>query len=126
MLQEIEHPRQDEKEPRRRWFLDDEFDLLVWVDEAGGVEGFTLIYDRYRDPRAVTWALGAPLAHHRVDEGENRPGRAKAAPVPVMNGVLDAGSLARTFTLHARDLPPEITRAVLSALSGGSLPQNPG
>ncbi|MBU2490478.1 MAG: hypothetical protein KKA60_13915 [Proteobacteria bacterium] len=117
MLQEMENPRQDEKELPRRWFLDDEFDLLVWLDESGRATRFELIYDRYADPRAVTWKPGLPLAHHRVDEGENRPGRAKAAPMLVVDGVLDAESLAEKFALHARDLPPEITMAVLAALA---------
>jgi len=34
MLEESEYVRQVKGEPKRRWFSDDYFDLIVWVDCA--------------------------------------------------------------------------------------------
>ena len=42
MLTEIKGTRQIPGEGRRRWFRDDELDLIVWYEENGAIAGFQL------------------------------------------------------------------------------------
>jgi len=89
------------------------------------VEKFQLVYGRPKNPMAVTWSPGRPLSHHRVDEGEDRPGRPKMAPVLIpADAPPDLAALAASFAGRARDLDPAIRRAVLDALGrqGGKGP----
>ena len=51
MLSEVA-TRQSTREPRRRWFSDDDFDLVVWFSDSGVIVGFELCYDRSRVERA--------------------------------------------------------------------------
>ncbi len=55
MLRELADVRQIPGEPRRRWFADDYFDLIVWFDKRGQIIGFQLCYDLPRDEHALTW-----------------------------------------------------------------------
>src|SRR5438874_11368928 len=40
---------------RRRWFSDDDFDLIVGLDSRDAIMWFELCYDRSRVERALTW-----------------------------------------------------------------------
>ena len=40
----------------RKWFSDDYFDLIVWIDLNGAVSGFQLRYDKYKKERTLTTA----------------------------------------------------------------------
>lgn len=42
MLREKEYVRQIKGEPRRRWFYDDFFDLIVWYGTDDSIIGFQL------------------------------------------------------------------------------------
>ena len=55
---------------RRRWFSDDDFDLIVWLDSRGAVRWFELCYDRSRVERALTWTPTRGYQHWRVDSGD--------------------------------------------------------
>ena len=80
MLKEYLQVRQIEGESKRRWFSDDYFDLIVWFDEQDEITGFQLCYDIHHVQRAVTWQKDSGFSHHKIDDGENRPGKAKASP----------------------------------------------
>ena len=54
MLREVK-AREESAEGNRRWFADDFFELIVWLDERSTVESFQLCYDRRRWQRALTW-----------------------------------------------------------------------
>ena len=54
MLTEIEKTRQIPGEGIRRWFRDDELDLIVWYGDDGSIEGFQLCYDKLQHERALT------------------------------------------------------------------------
>ena len=56
--------------PRRRWFTDEDLDLIVWFSEQGAPDGFQLCYDRRGHERALTWTKGAGYRHDRIDDGE--------------------------------------------------------
>ena len=116
MLREYEHVRQVEGEGKRRWFSDDFFDLIVWSDDAGRIIGFQLCYDAELAPRALTWRRDFGYTHHRIDDGEHRPGKVKATPVLVADGLFDQRGIAAKFACAASDISPTITRFVLNKL----------
>ena len=55
MLQEIEKVRQIEGEGPRRWFVDEDLELILWYDAAHKLEGFQICYDKRAGQRTVTW-----------------------------------------------------------------------
>jgi hypothetical protein len=44
MLHELTYIKQHEGEPKRRWFEDEYFDLVIWVDEKDDIIEFELCY----------------------------------------------------------------------------------
>jgi len=46
MLREVPNVRQIKGESKRRWFSDDYFDLIIWLDETDEIVGFQLGRDR--------------------------------------------------------------------------------
>lgn len=113
MLKEAMHVMQVKGEPRRRWFDDEYFDLIIWFEPGEEVFGFQLCYDRGRKPRALTWTRQHGYKHTGIDDGENSFGAAKASPVLIEDGLFDTGSVAKRFEAAAKDLPPEIAAFVL-------------
>lgn len=94
MLTEIKETRQVAGEPRKRWFRDRELDLLVWLDETDDMVGFQIAFRRIDEPVAITWWKDTGLRHHRLDEGESRPGRYKATPILLAaRGAVDVSGL---------------------------------
>ncbi len=97
MLREYKHVRQITGEATRRWFSDQYFDLIIWIDEQERIIGFQLCYDISYTHRALTWREESGFTHHRVDNGENRPGKIKAAPILVADGIFDSETIAAKF-----------------------------
>lgn len=93
----VEHTivRQIEGERARRYFSDDNFDLVVWSDADGSIAGFQLCYDKGRDERALTWERDGGYVHERVDAGEV-VGKARS-PVLVADGVFPVRDIATRF-----------------------------
>jgi hypothetical protein len=118
MLREIKGVSQPKGEPRRRWFDDEYFDLIVWYAADGGFFGFQLCYDRSRKPRALTWTAASGYRHSGVDDGEGAGVMAKEAPVLVADGLFDAPSVSQRFDKAAENLPAEIRGFVLGKLRG--------
>ena len=105
-------------ENRRRWFSDGTMDLTVWLDEQGGIAGFELCYDKGRNERSLRWKRGEGFVHERVDDGEGRPGRHKATPVLVPDGLFDAKKISRQFEENSREIDPLIASFVVQVLRG--------
>ena len=107
MLKEVQHVRQIEGEPKRRWFSDQFFDLIVWFDEEDEIIGFQLCYDVSGDERALTWKEDSVYTHDRVDQGEARPdtpGMRKATPVLVKDGLFEYKKIAAQFKGKSREI----------------------
>ncbi len=66
---EIRNVTQTDGEPLRRWFADNDHDLIVWFDERDGICGFRFCYDKRRVEHAVTWLRAEGFSHDRVDHG---------------------------------------------------------
>lgn len=117
MLRELTNVRQVREEPRRRWFADDYFDLIVWVGERAECIGFQLCYDKFGDEHALTWHNQTGFCHHRVDSGEmHRPYR--ATPILVSDGSVDLAGISHLFTERSKTIDEQVARFVLSKIGG--------
>lgn len=116
MLKELKNVRQIDGEPRRRWFEDEYFDLIIWLEKDESVWGFQLCYDREHKPRALTWTKKSGYKHAGIDDGESAFGAAKGSPVLVEDGVLDADAVAKRFEKAAADMPHALAAFVLDRI----------
>jgi hypothetical protein len=107
MLAEIENPRQVAGEGFRRWFTDEEFDLIVWYDDDRALVGFQLCYDKQNKERALTWTIEHGFQHNRIDAGEV-PGRAKMTPLIIADGSFSRDPVAERFRRESAGLDPAI------------------
>ncbi|WP_127478067.1 hypothetical protein [Sulfurivermis fontis] len=128
MLQELPRVRQHGAEPRRRWFSDNEFDLIVWLDAEEAIIAFDLCYDKQRQEHVFRWRAAQGLSHLRVDDGEQRSGRHKMTPIYVTDGHFDAAAVARRFSAAAAAVPWGIRDFVLDRLEppGSAAPRDRG
>jgi hypothetical protein len=129
MLAEIKGARQIPGEGFRRWFTDDDFDLIVWYDAPpaaaavgarGGLsslKGFQLCYDKTGRERALTWTREHGFQHNRIDSGEV-PGHAKMTPVIMADGEFSGDVVAEQFRARASRLDPALARFVYAAVKG--------
>jgi hypothetical protein len=115
MLVEVTDVQQVPGDPRRRWFMDEYFDLIVWY--AGeSISGFQLCYDKTIKERALTWHGVKGFSHERIDDGEI-PGRYKMTPVLVPDGQFDSEQIASRFRRESSAIDPGVARFVLEVLS---------
>ena len=113
MLREIESVKQIEGEPRRRWFSDEYFDLIVWLNESDDVVAFQLCYDKPRNERALTWMRELGYMHHRVDDGEHRLDIIqKATPILIGDGHFDHKAVAGLFNKESNGIERSIAGLV--------------
>lgn len=105
MLAEIHPVRQIPGEGFRRWFTDQDLDLIVWYesDEQQEIHGFQLCYDKEVKERALTWRPGGGFSHHKVDSGED-PYSAKMSPVLSTDGTVDFRKVRSIFLGHAKEI----------------------
>lgn len=117
MLREFVHVKQERRDGRRRWFESDGFDLIVWHDAAGGLEGFQLCYDFGRGEHALTWRPGAGFAHNAVDSGDVRGGGYKLTPILIPDGVVPWAELVARFAERSGTLEPQLRELVTTRLA---------
>ena len=118
MLNEVPHVRQIEGEPLRRWFADEELDLIVWFEPEGAICGFQLCYGDSGARHALTWLAPGGYFHHRLDDGDWRIGRTKAATVLADPCPFDPDRLAARFLEAASALESSIADFVLEKIRG--------
>ena len=104
-----------ERAPNRRWFSDDDFDLIVWFDDAAAIVAIQLCYDKSRTERAVTWSLERGHEHFRVDAGEASPLR-NETPLFVADGPFRKDRIVEMFLRAAEALDPAIRSFVVARL----------
>jgi hypothetical protein len=99
--QPIQHVR---GEYDRRWFVDECFDLIVWYNSRGVIQGFQLCYDKPHSERAFTWLMDRGFSHMQVDSGEaNAFGN--QTPILLPDGLFPGERVAAEFQRHAQTLP---------------------
>src|SRR6266481_5642714 len=99
MLQEVPAV-QVAREPHRRWFADEYFDLC---------------YDKPRLERAVIWSRDRGHEHFRVDAGDDTPMRNRT-PILVSDGSFPKEQVIAQFIQAAAALAPPIRTFVLERL----------
>lgn len=70
MLFEQKDVKQNEGEPFRRVFIDDYFDLYVWISETNEPIGFQLCYEKTLNERALSFINGN-YSHTGIENGDN-------------------------------------------------------
>lgn len=118
MLREVKDVKQLPDEPRRRWFSDEFFDLIVWYDQKGESLGFQLCYGKPSDEHAFTWLRDRGFSHDRVDDGEWSP-LWNMTPILVPDGIFPAKEIAERFRENSQKVEPEIVGLVLEKLEAG-------
>jgi hypothetical protein len=108
MLREINPVRQIKGQQKRRWFSDDFFDLLVWIDERDEISGFQLSYDRSHNQRALTWHIESGFTHHHIDDGEGKPGKMKATPILIPDSHFNYAEIGRRFKKNGSHIDERI------------------
>jgi hypothetical protein len=111
MLSEIRGARQIAGEGFRRWFTDNDLDLILWYGDDGQPLGFQLCYDKEDVERALTWTAAYGFQHNRIDAGEV-PGRAKMTPLIIADGSFSPDTVAARFLRDSADLEPAIVTFV--------------
>lgn len=101
MLREAIH----ERESNRRWFSDDDIDLIVWFDDAATIVSFQLCYDKSSAERAITRSPQRGHEHFRVDAGEHTPLR-NETPILVADGPLRKDRLVELFLRASEEVDP--------------------
>jgi hypothetical protein len=103
-------------EPRRRWFEDNYFDLIVWENELGQIAEFQLCYDKLHNQRSLIWKEQIGYMHNKVDDGENKPGRYKATPILIDDGVFDFVTIAEKFKYKSKDIDTKVSTFVFNKI----------
>ncbi len=116
MLQEIKDLSQVPGEPFRRWFCDDNFELIVWYDDNRKVSGFQLCYRAGTAQKAFTWLAESGATHRAVDDGERTPGRYKMTPILVEDGVFEQDRVTAQFRKSAADLECGLVAFIIDKL----------
>ncbi len=115
MLTELKKVSQIPGEPKRRWFCDDYFDLIVWYSKDDDIIGFQLCYDKDQNERALTWKNSSDYTHYRVDDGESRlcP---KGIPILVSDGMFDHDELVDRFLKESSAIEKGLSKFVYNKL----------
>lgn len=116
MLAEIPKVKQIPGEPQRRWFMDNFFDLIVWLDEQSQIIGFQLCYDVSGNERALTWRRKVGFQHQRVDDGERHGMRFKGTPILVADGAFEGAHIAEVFRVQSLNIDSKIAEFMIEKL----------
>ncbi len=117
MLREINDVNQRPDEDQRRWFSDNDLDLITWQQSDGKLSGFQLCYDKQLNEHAIRWRIDSGFTHHRVDDGEDRPGKHKGSPILIADGTVNLTDIQRRFKNASKDLEEPLVTAVANKLT---------
>jgi len=116
MLKEIistKHPAKS----TRKWFSDDYFDLIVWIDQNGAISGFQLCYDKFEKERALTWTKKDGYRHERIDDGESSPTK-NLSPILVPDGICPTQEIIELFLLNSAEIDSQLRSFIVDKLRG--------
>jgi hypothetical protein len=100
--------RQVPGEPRRRWFMSANCDLIVWLDGDHQPLGFQFCYDKDLQEHALTWMSKRGFSHLAVDVGSFGTG----TPLLVANGAFDPARVLAMFRTESVAVPPDYVEMV--------------
>jgi hypothetical protein len=116
VLREIRNVDQKRSGHTKRWFQDDYFDLIVWIDGDRFIEEFQLCYGRETlGERVFEWRRGRGFQHLKRDEqyGGSLVGEGDTWGL-MLDGAMPYVSLKARFAGASADLP-EILREFIDA-----------
>jgi hypothetical protein len=116
-LREIPHVRQISGEPRRRWFISEFLDLMVWVNGANRPVKFQFCHRSGVSEHAFTWHIKKGWDYATVDSGDTGGVGIKAAPILRSNSAPDLVLLRTLFAAAAGDIPKNIQRFIINGFT---------
>ena len=122
MLVEEKEVRQIQNEGFRRWFTDENFDLIIWY-ENDEIIGFQLCYDKKNEERALTWHKENRYMHNKIDNGES-PYSNKMTPILVSDGIFNKSEVAEKFRENAMKMEYGLVSFVYKKLLEYSIETN--
>lgn len=111
MLKELKSTRQIPGEPFRRWYTDNDNDLIVWLDHYR-ITGFQLLAPSSYGRIVITWHEGQRPTLAGLDEGEGRPARPKMTPILIQHNKINLGKVLRHFQSISGELPSGLTELI--------------
>lgn len=111
MLKELKSTRQIPSEPFRRWYTDNDNDLVVWLDQYR-IRGFQLLVPGSCGRTVITWHETERPMVAGLDDGEGRPGRPKMTPILIHKDTIDVGKVLRQFKGISEELPSGLAELV--------------
>ena len=116
MLGEFPHVSQHkDTSGYRRWFADEEMDLIVWYTKKDEIEGFQLYYDKSGDEHAFTWHKDGTVSHASVDQGEGNPAHNRT-PILAPDGEVPLERVIGEFERRALKLDRGLAVLVMERL----------
>lgn len=116
MLTEEIHVRQIPGSPRRRWFSDNYFDLIVMYNVNDEIIEFHLHYDLNSEERALIWRRPSIYKHYHVDDGEIGFKLNKATPVLRSGGKFLSEEISIIFKEKSKVMEEELAAFVLEKI----------
>jgi hypothetical protein len=116
-LREIPHVRQISGEPRRRWFVSEFLELMVWVNGANRPIKFQFCHRSGDSEYAFTWHEKKGWDYTAVDTGDSGGVGIKASAILRSRSAPDLVLLRSLFAAAAGDIPKNIQRFILNGFT---------
>jgi hypothetical protein len=101
--------------PKKRWFVDDYFDVIFWLDRDSVISGFQLCYDKQKNERALTWVQGKGFRHDFIDSGEALPTKNRS-PILMEDGDFPAAKVLDQFIVRSENIDQTLRSFVIDQL----------
>jgi hypothetical protein len=111
MLKEVKATRQNQGEPFRRWYTDNDTDLIVWLKQYE-IVGFQLTVPAGTERDVLTWHEGKSPRVEGLDDGEGRPGRPKMSPMLTQRHGVVPTEILHHFREVAAELPSGLSALI--------------
>jgi len=112
MLIEEQHASQVPNDYFRRWFKDENLDLIVWYKTDGAIYGFQICYDRADNEKALRWLSDRGFSHYGVDSGEESPLSNRTPLFVTMEGCFETAQVLSRFRSSDERLPRQLRALV--------------
>ena len=119
---EVRDVRQNPNEYTRRWFSDENSDLIVWYKPDETIEGFELTYDKTGDEKAIRWFADKGFSHYSVDAGEQSPLVNRTPILVAISGKPEIKQVLSCFEASGKDIPVSLAVLIQSKLREYSQP----
>ena len=116
MLYELLNVRQIPGEYYRRWFSDDNLDLIIWYSMDQEIIGFQFCYKSGTDEKALTWFNDKGYSHHKIDDGEYHPSCFKMTPILIRDENFNNENILNQFTSACNKVESDIVNFICDVI----------